>query len=109
VVVEAGEGAGDWLEEHVIVPVVIPCGECPACRAGQGRICPGQIFPGSSVHGGFATHLSVPARGLCPVPAIRGHEQSVLAGAYGAALWGGFRTRKLADRGISFAGAGAGR
>ena len=27
-----------------------------------------QIFPGSDVHGGFATHLRVPARGLCPVP-----------------------------------------
>jgi len=40
---------------------------------------------------------------------IRAHEQSVLAGAYGAALWGAFRARKLArDRGIRFAaGAGA--
>jgi benzoyl-CoA reductase subunit D len=34
---------------------------------------------------------------------IRGHEQSVLAGALGAALWGGFRARKLAGKGISFA------
>jgi len=35
-------------------------------------------------------------------PEIRAHEQSVMAGAYGAALWGGFRARKLAQRGISF-------
>jgi benzoyl-CoA reductase subunit D len=34
-------------------------------------------------------------------PEIRAHEQSVLAGAFGAALWGGFRARKLAQRGIS--------
>ncbi len=33
---------------------------------------------------------------------IRAHDQSVLAGAYGAALWGGFRARRLARRGISF-------
>jgi bcr-type benzoyl-CoA reductase subunit D len=39
---------------------------------------------------------------------IRAHEQSVLAGALGAALWGAFRVRKLARRGVSFAaGAGA--
>jgi benzoyl-CoA reductase subunit D len=39
-----------------------------------------------------------------PVPmTIRGHEESVLAGAYGAALWGAFRARKLAGVGISFA------
>ncbi len=33
-------------------------------------------------------------------PEIRAHRQSVLAGAYGAALWGGFRARKLARRGM---------
>jgi len=29
-----------------------------------------RVFPGSDVHGGFATHLVVPARGLCPVPEL---------------------------------------
>lgn len=33
---------------------------------------------------------------------IRGHAQSVLAGAIGAALWGAFRVRKLARSGVSF-------
>jgi 6-hydroxycyclohex-1-ene-1-carbonyl-CoA dehydrogenase len=67
-VVEAGEGADDWLGSRVIVPAVIPCGECDACRAGRGQVCPHQIFPGSDVHGGFATHVRVPARGLCRLP-----------------------------------------
>jgi 6-hydroxycyclohex-1-ene-1-carbonyl-CoA dehydrogenase len=67
-VVEAGDGATEWLGRQVIVPAVIPCGECDACRAGHGQVCPNQIFPGSDVHGGFASHLRVPARGLCPVP-----------------------------------------
>jgi 6-hydroxycyclohex-1-ene-1-carbonyl-CoA dehydrogenase len=31
-------------------------------------VCPQQIFPGNDVHGGFATHVRVPARGLCEVP-----------------------------------------
>ncbi len=33
---------------------------------------------------------------------LRAHEDSVLAGALGAALWGGFRARRLAAKGISF-------
>lgn len=67
-VVEAGEGAQDWLGKGVVVPAVIPCGTCDACRAGRGSVCPKQIFPGNDVHGGFGTHVRVPARGLCPVP-----------------------------------------
>ena len=69
-VVEAGAGAERWVGRDVVVPAVIPCGECPACRAGKGGVCPSQVFPGSDVHGGFGTHLRVPARGLCPVPAL---------------------------------------
>lgn len=67
-VVEAGEGADAWLHRAVVVPAVLPCGECAACRAGHNMICPAQVFPGNDVHGGFATHVRVPARGLCAVP-----------------------------------------
>ncbi|MCP3981855.1 MAG: 6-hydroxycyclohex-1-ene-1-carbonyl-CoA dehydrogenase [bacterium] len=69
-VVEAGDAAPGWVGRSVVVPAVIPCGRCATCEAGHGRICPEQIFPGSDVHGGFATHLAVPARGLCPVPEL---------------------------------------
>jgi len=31
-VVAAGDNATDWLGRDVIVPAVISCGECPACR-----------------------------------------------------------------------------
>jgi benzoyl-CoA reductase subunit D len=34
---------------------------------------------------------------------LRAHEHSVLAGAIGAALWGAYRARKLAQLGVSFA------
>lgn len=67
-VVSAGPGAERWIGKDVIVPAVIPCGKCDACTSGNGRICPKQIFPGCDVHGGFSTHLRVPAQGLCPVP-----------------------------------------
>ena len=68
VVVDAGAGADAWRGRSVVVPAVLPCGQCPACRAGRGQICPTQIFPGSDVHGGFASHVRLPVRGLCPVP-----------------------------------------
>ena len=45
-VVEAGPGAEGWLGKPVVVPAVIPCGVCDACRAGRGAVCPKQIFPG---------------------------------------------------------------
>jgi len=67
-VVEAGEGAEDWIGRRVVVPAVTPCGKCGACLSGHGRVCPKQIFPGSDVHGGFASHLRITAAGLCPVP-----------------------------------------
>jgi 6-hydroxycyclohex-1-ene-1-carbonyl-CoA dehydrogenase len=67
-VVDAGPGAKPWVGRDVIVPAVIPCGACEACRAGRGSVCPKQVFPGNDLDGGFGTHLRVPAAGLCPVP-----------------------------------------
>lgn len=67
-VVDAGENARSWLGHSVIVPAVIPCGTCPACRAGRSTICRQQFMPGNDGNGGFATHVLVPARGLCLVP-----------------------------------------
>ena len=67
-VVAAGERAAEWLGRAVIVPAVIPCGGCGPCLAGQPTICRKQFMPGNDGDGGFATHVRVPARGLCPVP-----------------------------------------
>jgi|CZKH01.1.fsa_nt_gi 6-hydroxycyclohex-1-ene-1-carbonyl-CoA dehydrogenase len=67
-VVLAGEHAGSWMGRSVIVPAVIPCGDCDACRSGRPSICRKQFMPGNDADGGFATCVKVPARGLCPVP-----------------------------------------
>ncbi len=67
-VVAAGERASAWLGKNVLVPAVIPCGACAACRAGRATICSQQFMPGNDGDGGFATHTRVPARGLCPIP-----------------------------------------
>jgi 6-hydroxycyclohex-1-ene-1-carbonyl-CoA dehydrogenase len=67
-VVATGEKASSWLGRAVIVPAVIPCESCPACRAGRATICRHQFMPGNDGNGGFATHVLVPSRGLCAVP-----------------------------------------
>ncbi|TAK51958.1 MAG: 6-hydroxycyclohex-1-ene-1-carbonyl-CoA dehydrogenase [Betaproteobacteria bacterium] len=66
-VASAGPGAQAWLGRAVIVPAVLPCGECELCRRGHGTICRQQKMPGNDIQGGFASHIVVPARGLCPV------------------------------------------
>ena len=67
-VVAVGEDSAALKGRKVIVPAVIPCGKCEACRAGQPTICRRQFMPGNDGDGGFATHVRVPARGLCRVP-----------------------------------------
>jgi 6-hydroxycyclohex-1-ene-1-carbonyl-CoA dehydrogenase len=79
-VVEAGEGAESWKGQAVIIPAVLPCGECDLCKRGLGTICRGQKMPGNDIQGGFASHIVVPARGLCPV------DEQKLAQA-GLSLW----------------------
>ena len=66
-VVAAGEHAGGWIGKAVIVPAVLPCGECDVCRRGHATICRAQKMPGNDIQGGFASHIVVPARGLCEV------------------------------------------
>ncbi|MCC7461443.1 MAG: 6-hydroxycyclohex-1-ene-1-carbonyl-CoA dehydrogenase [Gammaproteobacteria bacterium] len=70
-VVATGAGAESWSGRSVIIPAVIPCGQCAACSAGRSVLCAAQIMPGNDFHGGFASHVVVPARGLCPVPLER--------------------------------------
>ncbi len=66
-VVAAGKGASAWLNKAVIIPAVIPCGECDLCKRGKGTICRSQMMPGNDIQGGFASHIVVPTKGLCLV------------------------------------------
>lgn len=70
-VVAVGAGAELQKGAAVIVPAVVPCGTCGPCMRGRPAICPKQKMPGNHVHGGFATHVIVPANGLCRVDESR--------------------------------------
>lgn len=68
-VTEVGGGVDSGLVgQPVVVPAVLSCGECEMCRRGERRICRHQVMPGNDRHGGYASHVTVPARYVCPVP-----------------------------------------
>lgn len=66
-VVAEGVGAEAWQGKAVLIPAVMPCGVCELCLSGHGTICRKQQMPGNDIQGGFASHILVPARGLCLV------------------------------------------
>lgn len=62
------EGPAHLKGRHVIVPAVLPCGECDPRRKGRSNMCQKQLMPGNDLHGGFASHVVVPHRYLCVLP-----------------------------------------
>jgi 6-hydroxycyclohex-1-ene-1-carbonyl-CoA dehydrogenase len=89
-VVSGGGRAAALVGRTVLVPAVLPCGGCAFCRAGRGNACPDQKMPGNDVHGGFASHLLVPAAPLVPIDeylssGVDARELSVVADAVSTA------------------------
>jgi 6-hydroxycyclohex-1-ene-1-carbonyl-CoA dehydrogenase len=60
-------GNKNWLNKKVIIPAVLPCGECELCKKGRSNICRNQLMPGNDFDGGFASHIKVPSKFLCAV------------------------------------------
>ena len=62
-------GRADLVGKEVIIPAVIPCGECDICRSGRSNRCLDQHMPGYSmgIYGGFSSHIVVGGRFLCVV------------------------------------------
>jgi len=67
-VIEAGSDLKNLVGKSVIIPAVLPCGECKLCKDGRGNICRSQKMPGNDFNGGFASHIAVPGRFLCELP-----------------------------------------
>ena len=63
-VITCGEGCSSWAGKDVVVPAVLPCGDCELCLVGCETACRQQKMPGNDFHGGFASHIVLPARWL---------------------------------------------
>ena len=61
-VVAAGEAARDWIGRRVVVPRILPCGDCDACRRGRVAHCPARLG-----RDGLGARETVPARWLVSV------------------------------------------
>lgn len=70
-VIAVGAGCEASLGKAVIIPSVIPCGECDLCQRGKKTICRNQKMPGNDIQGGFASHITVPGHCLCEVDEAR--------------------------------------
>jgi 6-hydroxycyclohex-1-ene-1-carbonyl-CoA dehydrogenase len=109
-VVSAGDGAEGLLGRPVLVPAVLPCGECPFCLGGRSNICPQQKMPGNDMHGGFASHVLVPGRFLIPVdhapPEVSLEEIAVVADAVSTAYQAVRRSGLTAGDAVFVVGAG---
>jgi 6-hydroxycyclohex-1-ene-1-carbonyl-CoA dehydrogenase len=103
-VVKVGSKYSGLEGKNVIVPAVLPCGQCDLCAAGRENICQQQKMPGNDFNGGFASHIKVPAQYLCPLPDDIGDidlaDLSVIADAvttpYQAMLRSGLKKGDLA-------------
>lgn len=81
----AGDGCRHLIGQAVVVPAVLPCGECSDCRRGRPMICTHQVMPGNDRDGGFSSHVTLPGGHLTVVPGIEDADQP-LPGAGGATL-----------------------
>jgi threonine dehydrogenase-like Zn-dependent dehydrogenase len=57
-----GEAAAEWLGKRVVVPRILPCGDCNACRRGRVAHCRSR-----AARNGLGASETVPARWLCSV------------------------------------------
>jgi len=106
-VVAAGSRHADLIGRTVLVPAVLPCGDCVFCRAGRGNACLGQKMPGNHIDGGFATHVVVPGWAVLAVDnaamRIDERELSVVADAVSTA-YQAVRRAQLTKGGVALVG-----
>ncbi|MBI4716946.1 MAG: zinc-binding dehydrogenase [Planctomycetes bacterium] len=68
--------------QRVLIPAVLTCGYCPACRAGRENICANMTMLGNHIDGAYAEYVAVPAKDVLPLPAsVPLAEASIIADA----------------------------
>ena len=81
--IEAVEGDGPLtVGAPVLVPAVIGCGHCHACRAGRENVCEGMRMFGNHIDGGYAEVVCGPVKDLSPLPSsLPLRESAIIADA----------------------------
>lgn len=66
---EIGTGVDAWCAgDRVLIPAVLSCGRCEACRRGRENICERGVMLGNHIDGAYAEYLRVPAKDALRLP-----------------------------------------
>ncbi len=69
IVAQVGMGVGEVQEgDRVLLPAVLPCGRCAACRTGRENICSHLRMFGNDVDGAYAEYVTAPAKDVFRLP-----------------------------------------
>ncbi|MHB8141072.1 MAG: zinc-binding dehydrogenase [Vulcanimicrobiaceae bacterium] len=69
IVAAVGSGIeGRYEGDRVLIPALLTCGTCDACRRGRENICEHGIMPGNHIDGAYAEYIRVPAKDLLALP-----------------------------------------
>ena len=68
--------------QRVLIPAVLTCGWCPACRQGRENICSNMQMLGNHFDGAYAEYVVVPAKDVLDLPEmVPLEEASIIADA----------------------------
>jgi len=68
--------------QRVLIPAVLTCGHCTACRLGRENICSNMTMLGNHFDGAYAEYVAVPAKDVVPLSdAIPLEDASIIADA----------------------------
>jgi 6-hydroxycyclohex-1-ene-1-carbonyl-CoA dehydrogenase len=68
--------------QRVLIPAVLTCGRCPACRQGRENICSAMTMLGNHFDGAYAEYVAVPAKDVLDLPeTIPLEDASIIADA----------------------------
>jgi alcohol dehydrogenase, propanol-preferring len=69
IVAETGEGVDRFATgDRVLLPAVLPCGDCTLCRTGRENVCERSVMLGNNVDGGYAEYVAIAARHAFMLP-----------------------------------------
>jgi alcohol dehydrogenase, propanol-preferring len=69
IIAEVGHSVEDWrVGNRVLLPAILTCGRCPACRSGHENICQRMEMFGNDRDGAFAEYVTAPAKDVFLLP-----------------------------------------